>query len=145
MAIEKRELGTQDDPDIAVTGNAIEVFPEPSREDQIREAAEILVNEEEILIPDEETEEESAGEPQAFDANLVDLIDDNELQSLSSDILSSIRSDKDSRGEWEKTYVDGLKYFSGLDRSSSPFLDNGIKERFAPERLAANCQGTRFE
>ena len=123
MAIEKRELGTQDDPDIAVTGNAIEVFPEPSREDQIREAAEILVNEEEILIPDEEPEQEPAGEPQAFDANLVDLIDDNELQSLSSDILSSIRSDKDSRGEWEKTYVDGLKYLGmKFDESrSQPF------------------------
>ena len=123
MAIEKRELGTQDDPDIAVTGNAIEVFPEPSREDQIREAAEILVNEEEILIPDEEPEEEPAGQPQAFDANLVDSIDDSELQSLSSDILSSIRSDKDSRGEWEKTYVDGLKYLGmKFDESrSQPF------------------------
>lgn len=123
MAIEKRELGTQDDPDIAVTGNAIEVFPEPSREDQIREAAEILVNEEEILIPDEEPEEKPAGQPQAFDANLVDSIDDSELQSLSSDILSSIRSDKDSRSEWEKTYVDGLKYLGmKFDESrSQPF------------------------
>ena len=43
MAIEKRELGTQNDPDVIVQGNAIEVFPEPSRQDQIKEAAEILV------------------------------------------------------------------------------------------------------
>ena len=50
MAIEKRELGTQDDPDIAVTGNAIEVFPEPSRQDQIREAAEILIADDQILL-----------------------------------------------------------------------------------------------
>ena len=53
MAIEKRELGTQDNPDINVGGSAVEVFPEPTRQDQIREAAEILVTEEEILIGDE--------------------------------------------------------------------------------------------
>ena len=53
MAIEKRELGTQNDPDVIVQGNAIEVFPEPSRQDQIKEAAEILVNEEGVLVGDE--------------------------------------------------------------------------------------------
>lgn len=123
MAIEKRELGTQDNPDIAVTGTEIEVFPEPSRQDQIREAAEILVNEEEIIIPDEEMEEEEVAQPEAFDANLVDAIDDRELQSLSSDILSSVRQDKESRSEWEKTYVDGLKYLGmKFDESrSQPF------------------------
>ena len=47
MAIEKRQLGTQDNPDINVGGKAIEVFPETTRQDQIREAAEILVTEEE--------------------------------------------------------------------------------------------------
>ena len=110
MAIEKRQLGTQDNPDINVGGNAIEVLPEPTRQDQIREAAEILVTEEEILIDDEIDAEEPQPDPTAFDANLVEFIDDSELQSLSGDILSSIRHDKDSRSEWEKTYVDGLKY-----------------------------------
>ena len=110
MAIEKRQLGTQDNPDINVGGNAIEVFPEPTRQDQIREAAEILVTEEEILVGDEIDAEEPQADPAAFDANLVEFIDDSELQSLSGDILSSIRHDKESRSEWEKTYVDGLKY-----------------------------------
>ena len=110
MAIEKRQLGTQDNPDINVGGNAIEVFPEPTRQDQIREAAEILVTEEEILVGDEIDAEEPQADPTAFDANLVEFIDDSELQSLSGDILSSIRHDKESRSEWEKTYVDGLKY-----------------------------------
>ena len=110
MAIEKRQLGTQDNPDVNVGGNAIEVFPEPTRQDQIREAAEILVTEEEILVGDEIDAEEPQADPAAFDANLVEFIDDSELQSLSSDILSSISHDKDSRSEWEKTYVDGLKY-----------------------------------
>ena len=110
MAIEKRQLGTQDNPDINVGGNAIEVFPEPTRQDQIREAAEILVTEEEILVGDEIDAEESQAEQAAFDANLVDFVDESELKSLSGDILSSIRHDKESRSEWEKTYIEGLKY-----------------------------------
>ena len=110
MAIEKRQLGTQDNPDVNVGGNAIEVFPEPTRQEQIREAAEILVTEEEILVGDEIDADEPQADPMAFDANLVDFIDDSELQKVSGDILSSIRHDKESRSEWEKTYVDGLKY-----------------------------------
>jgi len=123
MAIEKKELGTQDNPDVRVGGRAIEVFPEPSRQEQIREAAEILVNEEGVLVDDEMLEELPTQDQSAFDANLVDLIEDRELQSLSSDILSSIRQDKDSRSEWEKTYVDGLKYLGmKFDESrSEPF------------------------
>jgi len=110
MAIEKRQLGTQDNPDINVGGNAIEVFPEPTRQDQIREAAEILVTEEEILVGDEIDAEDPQADPAAFDANLVDFVDESELKSLSGDILSSIRHDKESRSEWEKTYIEGLKY-----------------------------------
>jgi hypothetical protein len=110
MAIEKQQLGTQDNPDINVGGNAIEVFPEPTRQDQIREAAEILVTEEEILVGDEIDAEDPQADPAAFDANLVDFVDESELKSLSGDILSSIRHDKESRSEWEKTYIEGLKY-----------------------------------
>ena len=123
MAIEKRQLGTQDNPDINVGGNAIEVFPEPTRQDQIREAAEILVTEEEILVGDEIDAEEPQAEQAPFDANLVDFVDESELQSLSGDILSSIRHDKESRSEWEKTYVEGLKYLGmKFDESrSEPF------------------------
>ena len=110
MAIEKQQLGTQDNPDINVGGNAIEVFPEPTRQDQIREAAEILVTEEEILVGDEIDAKDPQADPAAFDANLVDFVDESELKSLSGDILSSIRHDKESRSEWEKTYIEGLKY-----------------------------------
>ena len=71
MAIEKRELGTQNDPDVIVQGNAIEVFPEPSRQDQIKEAAEILVNEEGVLVGEEMMEEVPEVNAAPFDANLV--------------------------------------------------------------------------
>ena len=123
MAIEKKGLGTEDNPDIMVGGSEIEVFPEPSRQDQIREAAEILVTEDEGILLGDEQMEEPAPEKEAFDANLVEFIEKDELQSLSSDVLSGIRKDKDSRSEWEKTYVDGLKYLGmKFDESrSQPF------------------------
>ena len=43
-----------------------------------------------------------------FYANLAEDIDSSELNSLMSDLMSSIDSDKDSRSDWEKTYKDGL-------------------------------------
>ena len=123
MAIEKRELGTQDNPDVIPLGNSVEVTPEPSRADQIREAAEILVTEEDILIDDEidAPVEMETGVP--FDANLAEFLMDSDLMRLAKDVLSSIEADKESRSEWEKTYVDGLKYLGmKFDESrSSPF------------------------
>ena len=108
MAIEKM-LGTERDPDIIPLSKQITVTPELSREDMIREAAQILVSEEEILIDDEiDAVPEKAQIP--FDSNLVDFLDKSDLGKLASDVLESIDSDKESRSDWEKTYVDGLKY-----------------------------------
>ena len=108
MVIEKREQIAKDTPDVQVTGSAVEVFPEASRADQIRDAAEILVSEEGILIGDEQLEEDVP--LMEFGANLSDFIDDNILNKLASDILESINQDKESRSDWENTYTDGLKY-----------------------------------
>ena len=109
MAIEKKPLGTEDDPNVVDTGNIIEIIPEPTREDQIREAAQILVTEEALLI-DEEIDAEQPASGLGFDDNLVEELDAFELGKLSSSILSSIKADRESRSDWEKTYVDGLKY-----------------------------------
>ena len=106
MAIDK-QLGTEDTPDIRTMGSAVEVQPDTSREDQIRQAAEILVANEEVLIDEEITPEE----PQfGFNANLAEVLPDDILGSIANDLLSSIKGDKQSRSEWEKTYTDGLKY-----------------------------------
>jgi len=108
MAIDK-QLGTENNPDVRVQGSAVEVFPDTTREDQIREAAQILVDNEQVLIDDEI----EANQPQIsddFNANLVDLLPDDILRSISGDILSSIKGDKQSRSEWEKTYTEGLQY-----------------------------------
>jgi len=123
MAIEKRELGTQNDPDVIPLGNEVEVVPEPTRADQIREAAEILVTEEGILVDGEidAPVEMETGAP--FDANLAEFLVDSDLMRLAKEVLANIESDKDSRSEWEKTYVDGLKYLGmKFDESrNSPF------------------------
>jgi len=106
MAIDK--LGTNEDPDIKVQGSSVEIVPDTTRDEQIAAAAQILVDDEEILL-DQEIQQELA--PQmSFDANLVDFIDEITLEKIASDLLSSIRGDKQSRSEWEKTYSDGLKY-----------------------------------
>ncbi|HEY7823851.1 MAG TPA: hypothetical protein VIG24_13495, partial [Acidimicrobiia bacterium] len=122
MAIEKRELGTQDDPDVIPMGNQVEVFPEPSREDLVRDAAMVLVAEEGILI-DDEIDAEPEMMQAAHDENLVDYLDQGDLSILAGDVLSSIKGDKDSRSDWEKTYVDGLKYLGMRfdDTRSQPF------------------------
>jgi len=105
MAIEK-QLGTEDT-QVRSMGSAVEVQPDTSREDQIREAAEILVANEEVLIDDEI----AIDEPQiGFNANLAEALPDDILGSIANDLLSSIKGDKQSRSEWEKTYTDGLKY-----------------------------------
>ena len=109
MAIEKAGLGTENDPDILPMGNEIEVFAEPSRQDQIREAAEILVADDQILL-DEEIDAPPEQVQTAFDANLVEELDPIELSRMANDVLASIHADKESRSEWEETYVDGLKY-----------------------------------
>ena len=121
MAVE-RLLGTQDDPDVIPLSREVEVAPEPSREDMIRDAAQILVDEEEILIDDEiDAGPETPQIP--FDSNLVDFLDKSDLGKLADDVLQSISSDKESRSEWEKTYVDGLKYLGMKfdEMRSSPF------------------------
>jgi len=108
MVIEKREQIAKDTPEVQVTGSSVEVFPEASRADQIRDAAEILVSEEGVLLGDEQLEEDVP--PMEFGANLSDFIDDKILKKIASDILASINQDKESRSDWEKTYTDGLKY-----------------------------------
>ena len=120
MAVEN--LGTENDPDVFSMGRELEVFPEPSRQDQIRGAAEILVADDQLLI-DEEIDAPPEQIQVSFDANLVDEIDAIELSRLASDVLSSIKADKESRSEWEETYVDGLKYL-GMhfdETRSNPF------------------------
>ena len=42
------------------------------------------------------------------DANLADVVDDAELNVMASDLVGQFKSDKESRADWERAYVDGL-------------------------------------
>jgi hypothetical protein len=44
-----------------------------------------------------------------FDANLAEEMDDGALASLAAALLEDIENDKNSRKEWEKAYVEGIK------------------------------------
>lgn len=52
--------------------------------------------------------EESSPQSVAFGDNLVDVLDEQELLILASELEHDIENDKRSRSEWEKTYKDGL-------------------------------------
>ena len=120
MAVDKM-LGTESDPDVMEQGTAVTVVQEPTREELISDAAQILVSENEVLVGDELTEEPM---PQMdFNSNLVEFIAEDVLQKLASDLMSSIQSDKQSRSEWEKTYKEGLEYLGMKfdDSRSQPF------------------------
>ena len=41
-------------------------------------------------------------------ANLADMIDDQDLRSIASELIGAYESDRDSRGDWEETYIKGL-------------------------------------
>ena len=42
------------------------------------------------------------------DDNLAEAMDDRDLDSLASELIGSFRSDKESRADWERSYVKGL-------------------------------------
>ena len=44
-----------------------------------------------------------------FDANLAEYLDEGEIATMASELASDIDNDKNSRKEWEKAYVTGLK------------------------------------
>jgi len=47
-------------------------------------------------------------EEDSFDSNLADFLDEGELQHLGLELVGKFNSDKNSRGDWEKTYKQGL-------------------------------------
>jgi hypothetical protein len=85
-------------------------------EDQDDAALEIeVVNPEAVSIETEDggvlidfgdsLEDESADD---HNANLADFIDETDLMGICLDLVSSFRGDKESRADWERSYVKGL-------------------------------------
>jgi len=78
-----------------------EELPEAEIEIEIvdPEAVSISMGDMEIEITNEEPE---------FDQNLAEVIDPAELDSLSGELIDSIKGDIDARKDWEETYKNGL-------------------------------------
>ena len=70
------------------------------------------------IMPDSEMTEDGGMiidfDPQAFEedgdffANLADQMSDDSLKLLASELVSQYQGDRDSRSEWEETYIKGL-------------------------------------
>lgn len=57
-----------------------------------------------------------------FSANLAEFIEDNELQRVSSQLLGSYEADKNSRKDWEETYLKGLDQLGlKIEEKTSPW------------------------
>ena len=67
------------------------------------------------LMPGPETAED-------FDANLAEYMDESELESIASDIISDVEEDIASRKDWLQTYVDGLELLGlKIEERSEPW------------------------
>jgi len=87
--------------------------------DDFKEETEITVEVENPEVVSVETEDggmiiDFTGEQvdeivnKGFDENLADQIDEADLQSMASELMSNFDSDRQSRSEWAKSYVKGL-------------------------------------
>jgi hypothetical protein len=45
---------------------------------------------------------------ESHDSNLAEFIDDGDLYGIASELVGSFKSDKESRADWERTYIEGL-------------------------------------
>ena len=68
--------------------------------------------------------EEPADIQRSFDENLAEVLPENVLLTLVSELSGDIQQDLASRGDWEKTYVEGLKLL-GLQREERTEPWNG--------------------
>jgi hypothetical protein len=60
--------------------------------------------------------------PDDFNANLAEVMSDDDLQTLASDLLADVQEDVDSRKDWMQTYVDGLELLGmKIEERSEPW------------------------
>jgi hypothetical protein len=66
-----------------------------------------------------------------FDANLAEELDDSALEEMASQLSGDIDADRNSRGDWEKAYVNGLKLMGlQIEERTEPW--NGASGVFHP-------------
>ena len=88
---------------------------------------------------DEPVAQETKNQEDSFYKNLAEDMDDRALSSLSSDLISEFKKDKESRSDWEKGYISGLdllgfKYsdagqpFKGASGVTHPLLSEAVTQ-----------------
>ena len=99
------------------------------------EAIEIeIVDPEEVTISTGDMEltlskDEFSGDD--FDTNLAEELDDSALEEMASQLSGDIDADRNSRGDWEKAYVNGLKLMGlQIEERTEPW--NGASGVFHP-------------
>ena len=98
--IEKALSSLTDALEIEPTGQEIQLEPDVGEKDvEIMEDGSAVIGEEEGTI-------DTSNIP--HNANLADYIDDTELMRFSGDLINDFEADKDSRKDWEDSYVKGL-------------------------------------
>jgi hypothetical protein len=73
-----------------------------------------------------------------FSANLAEEMDPSALQALAGDLAEDVDNDKNSRKDWEKAYVEGLKLL-GLQYEERTEPWNGACGVFHPMILRPWC------
>ena len=76
-----------------------------------------------VVVGDVSEEMMTAEMPQiAFDGNLAEIMEEDDLTNISSDLVSDIEDDKTSREEWEESYKTGLGLLGmKYEERSQPF------------------------
>ena len=109
-------------------------------EERVEEAEGSPIIEEDVDEVTVEGEEEIEERPQDdFNANLAEFMDERTLSKMGSDLVSEYKKDKESRKEWEDTYIKGLdllgtKYmevtrpFKGASNVTHPLLAESVTQ-----------------
>ena len=94
------------------------LMDEPALEIEIEDPESVTIGMGDLEIEIEPGKESSDD----FNANLAEYIDEDELESLASEIISDYEEDVASRKDWMQTYVDGLELLGmKLEERSEPW------------------------
>ena len=87
----------------------VEMEPEDGLEVDMEGLSEAVTTETEDggMIVDFDANSSEAG-TESFDSNLVDFIEEDELNSIGNELIGAFNADKESRSDWEESYVKGL-------------------------------------
>ena len=110
MAIEKQPIPMRSSSEDPIE---LELVQQPEEE------TELFVQPDGSIVRGSDMEEET---PSKFGENLADVLDDRELNTIASELVSSYEEDLESRDDWFRTYSEGLELLGiNSDARTQPF------------------------